>query len=113
MISMNSNKESFYNLTFDKLSLILNDNNLNDSAASLYFNHYYKKKKIGLCKTDIKKKTQNYIENIYSFDLPIINTIHESEDKTVKFLFELKDGRKVESVLIPFHNKWWKNTKVF
>jgi len=106
MIPMNLNKESFFNLTFDKLSTLLIENNLNETAANLYFNHFYKKKNKEICKIDIKKNTQNYIEGNYSFDLPVIDTVHESEDNTVKFLFELKDGRKVESVLIPFHNKY-------
>lgn len=103
---MNLDKSSFYNLTFDKLSTILSDKKFNPSASNLYFNHIYKKKSPEPCKSNIKKETLEYIENNFSFDLPEIDTVHESEDKTVKFLFKLKDGRKVESVLIPFHGKY-------
>jgi 23S rRNA (adenine2503-C2)-methyltransferase len=58
------------------------------------------------CEKDVSKSTQQYIKESYSFELPKVHTVHEAEDNTVKFLFELKDGRKVESVLIPFNNKY-------
>jgi len=38
--------------------------------------------------------------------LPEIYKVHESQDKTVKFLFKLKDGKTVETVLIPFQGKY-------
>lgn len=41
-----------------------------------------------------------------SFHLPEVDTLQESSDKTVKFLFKLEDGHKVETVLIPFNNKY-------
>lgn len=49
-----------------------------------------------------------FIQNIYkkiNFDLPKISQIQESEDNTVKFLIQLRDGLEVESVLIPFHKR--------
>jgi 23S rRNA (adenine2503-C2)-methyltransferase len=106
MNQMNLKNTSFYGLTFEKLKAQLQINGFNESAANLYFNHSYKKKNAGACQIDIKKETKSFIENEYSFDLPKIDTVHESEDNTVKFLFELSDGRKVESVLIPFNGKY-------
>lgn len=41
-----------------------------------------------------------------SFDQPRIVHTQKSPDKTVKFLIELRDGRRVESVLIPFQKKY-------
>ena len=39
--------------------------------------------------------------------LPEIDTVYESKkDRSVKFLFKLKDNHKVETVLIPFNNKY-------
>lgn len=59
-----------------------------------------------MCKNDISKKTMAFLETSLSFDLPEICEVFESEDKTVKFLFKLHDGNKIETVLIPFHNKY-------
>jgi 23S rRNA (adenine2503-C2)-methyltransferase len=58
------------------------------------------------CLFDIAKKKSSYISEIFHFDLPQIKFVQESEDKTVKFLFELSDGSTIESVLIPFHQKY-------
>lgn len=99
-------KKPFYALTFKRLTDALEQEGLNAQAANLYFNWLYKKKKHGPCITDIAKKTSSFISKNYHFDLPKIKFVQESEDKTVKFLFELKDGSTVESVLIPFHKKY-------
>ncbi len=42
----------------------------------------------------------------FVFFLPEIDQVHESSDKTVKFLIKLKDGLKVEAVLIAFKDKY-------
>ena len=42
----------------------------------------------------------------YSFELPEISSIHESEDGTYKFMVKFADGLEVESVLIPFHHRY-------
>lgn len=55
---------------------------------------------------NLAKKTQDFIRDQLDFSLPKIHTVHESVDKTVKFLFELTDGKNVESVLIPFQQKY-------
>ncbi len=99
-------KESFYNLTFENLHSLMRENGFNESATSILFNHYYKKKNSDPCSKDISLSTISYLNKNFDFTLPEIDTVHESSDKTVKFLFKLKDGKKVESVLIPFHNKY-------
>lgn len=43
--------------------------------------------------------------NEFTFDLPKIKTAHQSQDKTIKLLLEFRDGKSVETVLIPFHHK--------
>jgi len=103
---MSTKKESFFNLTYEKLHKLMRMNSFNESATTILFNHYYKKKKADVCFEGISKETLFYLNENFEFTLPKIDTVHESSDKTVKFLFELKDGRKVESVLIPFHNKY-------
>ena len=99
-------KKPFYQLSFQDLENILNENNLKVSAAKLLYNWHYKKKRNDQCVVDVAKERIKFFENNYDFDLPEIDTVYEAEDKTVKFLFKLKDGRKVETVLIPFQNKY-------
>lgn len=41
-----------------------------------------------------------------SFDLPFIDDVQTSLDSTVKFLFSFQDGKKVETVLIRFNQKY-------
>tara|TARA_R110002072_G_scaffold1989_1_gene16230 strand:- start:3972 stop:5021 length:1050 start_codon:yes stop_codon:yes gene_type:complete len=105
-VNNKSLKDSFFNLTYHKLQNILKANSLNESAAAIFFNHYYKKKMAGPCSQDISKETLSYINERFDFELPKIDSVYEADDKTVKFLFELEDGNKIESVLIPFHNKY-------
>ena len=100
-------KLSFYDLNFADLEAVLKLNNLNTSAASVLFNWHYKKKQTVQCKENIAKTSIDFFQAHYDFSLPEIDTVHESShDKTVKFLFKLADGHKVETVLIPFHNKY-------
>ncbi len=103
---MNIEKESFFNLTYEELHCLMKEYSFNESAPAVLFNHYYKKKNIGPCTKDISKKAFSYLNEKFEFGLPKIAEVHEASDKTVKFLYELKDGKKVESILIPFHNKY-------
>lgn len=76
-------------------------------STSLMFNWYYKKNQRSMCQHhNLARRTQEFIRDHLDFTLPQIHTVHESSDKTVKFLFELQDGKKVESVLIPFQGKY-------
>lgn len=100
-------KQSFYDINYSDLEKVINKNNLNPSAASVLFNWHYKKKENTQCHDNIAKSTLAFIENNFDFSLPEIDTVHEStNDRTVKFLFKLKDNHKIETVLIPFHNKY-------
>lgn len=77
------------------------------ASASLLFNWYYKKNKREVCAHhNLALKTRNYLQQNWNFDLPQVDLVRESDDKTVKFLFQMKDGLKVESVLIPFQKKY-------
>lgn len=97
---------SFYNYNFDELENLFRSNELNTSAASLLYNWHYKKKIQTACTNNISKDSLSFISKHLCFDLPTIDTVHESRDRTVKFLFKLNDGNKVETVLIPFNNKY-------
>jgi 23S rRNA (adenine2503-C2)-methyltransferase len=100
-------KQSFYDLSYADLKAIFDENNLNNSAASVLFNWHYKKKSDVQCQDNIAKASLSFIENNFDFTLPEIDTVYQSKkDKAVKFLFIFKDQHKVETVLIPFHNKY-------
>lgn len=97
---------SFYSLTYSELSNVFEAENFNLSGANLLFNWHYKKKMISPCSKDLAKKAINFFQENYDFSLPEIAEVFESRDKTVKFLFKLRDGKEVETVLIPFTNRY-------
>ncbi len=99
-------KRSFYDLRYSDLEMVLAQNGLNLSAAAILYNWHYKKKEKNQCTEKIAKNSLAFFQNTFDFSLPEIDTVHESEDRTVKFLFQLKDSHTVETVLIPFHNKY-------
>lgn len=89
------------------METVLRRNDLNASAASVLFNWHYKKKEKAPCTTNIAKESLAFFQDNYDFALPDIDTVQEStKDRSVKFLFRLKDGQKIETVLIPFHKKY-------
>lgn len=99
-------KPSFYQYNFDELTSLLEENNLSSSGASLLFNWHYKQKQITPCTHNLALSTQQYLRENFSFLLPTIVDVHESNDQTVKFLMQMQDGQKVETVLIAFQNKY-------
>lgn len=100
-------RQSFYDLSYPDLEMIINQNNLNGSAAAVLFNWHYKKKEQTQCRQNLAKSSLDFFENNFDFSLPEIDTVYESKkDRAVKFLFKLKDNHKVETVLIPFNKKY-------
>lgn len=99
-------KPSFYQYSLQDLHAIFNANQLPESGPGLLFNWHYKKRKTEPCHIDLAKKSIQFLEENMRFDLLSSHTVKESDDKTVKFLFELQDGQKVETVLIPFNQKY-------
>lgn len=85
---------------------LLLQNNLSPSGADLLFWWHYRVKSTHPCTEDLALKTQKFLKENISFDLPTIDKVHESEDRTVKFLFRLSDLYKVETVLLPFNQKY-------
>ena len=99
-------KPSFYQLTYKALSSLLEEQGLSSSGASLLFNWHYKQKQIEPATTNLALQTQIFLKANLDFTLPKIAEVQESSDHTVKFLMEMSDGEKVETVLIPFQNKY-------
>lgn len=100
------NLNSFYQYNFEELQEMLVARGLSSSGASLLFNWHYKKKRAAPCTENLAHSTQQFLKSTLRFDLPVIKDIHQSGDSTVKFLMEMKDGLRVETVLIAFQNKY-------
>lgn len=98
---------SFYSYSFKDLQELCAAQGLVPLSANHLYNWHYRKNRRDFCEAhNLAGKTQDYIRNNFRFELPEIHTVKESSDKTVKFLFKLHDGLKVETVLIPFQNKY-------
>ncbi len=100
-------KSSFYQYSFESLRQYLTDLGVRTDQARLLFNWHYKKNNITPCEINgLSNQTKEMIYSNLSFDLPVIDQVQTSEDSTVKFLFSFQDGKKVETVLIPFNQKY-------
>lgn len=100
-------KSSFYQFSFEGLRSYLVEQGCNPDQARLLYNWHYKKNLTTPCEINgLSTKTRNTIYSNLSFDLPEIDQILTSPDLTVKFLFSFQDGKKVETVLIPFNQKY-------
>ena len=106
VVPPNPVKTSFYQHSLSDLQDIFLQHKLPASGPGLLYNWHYKKRKTETCTIDLAKVSIEYVRENFTFDLPVIDTIQESDDKTVKFLFKLSDGQKVETVLIPFNGKY-------
>lgn len=99
-------RTSFYQYNFTELTDLLIENQLSPTGASLLYNWHYKQKQVAPCTANLALATQNFIKEKFSFSLPEIADVHESSDQTVKFLMKMEDDLSVETVLIPFQNKY-------
>ncbi len=100
-------KQNFYQLSFTHLESLGQQNDLAKSNASILYNWHYKKNKREFCEHhNLAKKTKEFLKKNITFDLPKIELVKVSQDKTVKFLFRLQDNQSIETVLIPFQKKY-------
>lgn len=103
-------KKSIFGLTYNQLETFFLKNNLNKKGANLIFNNFFKKLIFNFNIQNLSHDKQNLLSKNFNFDLPKVIFCKEEDSKanikTRKFLLELNDGTKVESVLIPFNNKY-------
>lgn len=98
---------SFYQYSFSGLQRLCDEHGLPPASARLLYSWYYKKnKREEFSRQELAQKAKTFVRENLNFDLPQADTVQQSADKTVKFLFRLKDGLKVETVLIPFQEKY-------
>jgi 23S rRNA (adenine2503-C2)-methyltransferase len=96
-------EKSIYELSFEELKAFLISKDLSADLSATIFRNLYKNNKH---EQPIGKKLLSVLEKAFSFDLPTIDTVSKSPDGTVKFLMGFKDGKSVETVLIPFHKRF-------
>ncbi len=99
-------KTSFYQYTLNDLQSLFAKNELPESGAGKLFNWHYKKRREEMCEKDLAKVTQEFVSEHLSFNLPEIDVVQKSTDRTVKFLLKLSDGKKIETVLIPSNKRY-------
>jgi len=99
-------KSSFYDKTLAELQDLFEKNHLHLSGADLLYHWHYKLKKLSPCEKNLAKNSIEFVKDQFDFKLPEISHVHESKDRTVKFLFKLKDELSIEAVLIPFNQKY-------
>jgi 23S rRNA (adenine2503-C2)-methyltransferase len=100
-------KSSFYQYSFEGLKKFLVEQGCRADQARLLFNWHYKKNKVTPCEINgLSTQTKQIVYSDLCFDLPVIDHVQVSKDRTVKFLFSFQDGKKVETVLIPFNQKY-------
>ena len=99
-------KSSFYQYSYLEICDLFEGHQLSVSGASLLFNWHYKQLEISSCTHNLALSTQEFIKTHFDFHLPTITQIDQSADNTVKFLMTMSDGHQVETVLIPFQNKY-------
>lgn len=98
---------SFYELSFEDLKKICEQNRLAPATPRLLYNWYYKKNRQDEFQhQDLSNPARQYVQQNFSFSRPQIIKVTESEDKTVKFLMQFEDQKNAESVLIPFQQKY-------
>lgn len=99
------NKISIYSLTYDNMVKFLEKNSINKFVAKQIFDWVYKKKITSFNEmTNISKKNIDLLNDTFFFDdLIEIKREKDYKDGTIKVLYELNDGNKVESVLMKFN----------
>lgn len=95
--------KNIFNETYEELSKYFLSNNDKSFRATQLYDFLYKKRIYDLTKmNNIPNKTKELLQKDYDFSF--IKIIKKQEDEDVKkYLFELKDGALIESVVM-YHN---------
>ena len=95
---------NLYGLEIKKLeSLMLEEGQTKYRATQLYTWLYEKKAKSFDEMTDISLRFREVLKEKYCFKIPSIFVKQQSKDGTIKCLLELKDGSKIETVLMRYN----------
>lgn len=102
MDTANNSPLNFYGLTLDALQDTLRGLGKEKFRAQQVYKWVYEKGiQDPMAMSNLSRDFRTEIAHQFSFDLPLMTSHLHSQDGTEKFLFRLKDGLTVESVLIP------------
>ena len=104
---MTSNEpKNIYDYSRQRLSQVLVENGFQSFNANQIFSWLYQKNINQVEQwSNVSKKLRTFIEENFIFDLPTVIWNGQSKDGTRKFLLKFKDGKTVETVLIPAKNR--------
>lgn len=100
----------FYDFSFLELSTLFKKYELTNDLAKKLYRNFYKHQRLNFDGLSLSNKSRDFILSNFNFTLPEISNLESDYDEnvgtTVKFLFRLNDHSTIESVLIPFQNKY-------
>lgn len=97
------NKESIYGLTYDQLTDWLMSHGHKKFRATQVWDWLYKKRVTEFSQMkNVSKECIQLLEDHFAIQTLELHTKQESADGTIKFLFKLKDGNLIETVLMRF-----------
>jgi 23S rRNA (adenine2503-C2)-methyltransferase len=99
-------KRDIWDLSFEELSAIILEMGEPRHRAGQIFRWLYGKQALSFSEmTDIPAKLIKRLEAEFDMDNISMEDLARSKDGTLKFLWKLKDGSKIESVMIPTGNR--------
>ena len=100
---MDINKKSIFSIEYNELIEFCQKHNLKKFLAKQIYSWIYKKNVLDFdLMTDISRENKKILKECFYFpDLKIDKKL-VAEDETTKFLFELEDHNKIESVIMKF-----------
>ena len=94
---------NLYGITLPKLEQLMVEEGQKSYRATQLYSWVYEKRATAFDEmSDISIKFREVLKEKYCLDLPTIHTKQVSQDGTVKLLLNLKDGYKVECVLMRY-----------
>ncbi len=99
-------KKQIKNLSFQDLLNYIEENKLQKFRAEQIFLELYKEKKTDFDKfTTLPVDLREKLKQDFEIDSLKIKKIRKSVDGSVKFLFELHDGKSIEAVYMPWYDE--------
>ncbi len=96
-------KKDFFNYDYNDLLSLCSEHNLKPFLAKQLYDWVYKKFVFDFDKmTNISKQNIFFLKDFFYFSKLKVDQLLKDKDGTVKFLFELEDGNKIESVIMNF-----------
>lgn len=96
-------KLNFYDYSLPKLQTFLVEQGFKKYSATQMFEWVYLKDELDFQNmTNLALLTRDYMIANFTFELPTVSEIQESEDGTVKFLLKLGDNSLIETVLMRY-----------